>query len=262
MRLPTIVETGLLLLSLLLGTAAAGPVLPPAERDAVAGTAWWPQPRARAALLFVADARGDARLPMQAVELLHELGFSVMLLEGAALDVGPALALGRVGRAWAQLRQRQPGLPLVLAGHGSGATLAIALSDELVAAERPQLLWLLAPGRSGAPAWASRAGLAEGLIRPDVALARVDALCIGQIERATRVLVLHGDHDPQVTPEQTRALVAAAPEATVLRIRAAGRHDLLEGDESRTQVKRLLNGWLNALRRAAVLRSAGAAGPG
>ena len=88
-------------------------------------------------------------------------------------------------------------------------------------------------------------------------LARVDALCVGDLERATRVLMVHGGQDLEVPSTLTQAIADAAPDATVLLIKAAGHHDLLEAADSRSVLTRLINGWLAAHLRAGRLAKAG-----
>lgn len=253
-----------LLLALLLATAGAGPARSTAAPviDPVSGAAWWPQAKARAAVLFVADPRSGEQLPRQAVSLLRELGFGVMLLDPRAMDLGPARALDRVAQAWSALARHQPGVPRVLAGHGLGATLATLMTDGLDAAQRPQLLWLLAPGRPAPRRWFGGFDAPPDLARPDAALARVDALCIGEIERATRILMVHGGQDREVPSALTQAIANAAPDATVLLIKAAGHDDLLEAADSHRVLTQLLNSWLAAQLRASRLRAAGAGPPG
>ncbi len=245
--LPLAVLAALALVSTAVGLTR---VAPPDSADADSGDGWWPHRQAQAAILFVADPRSDARLLKQSITLLRELGFSVMIINPAARAVAPARALVKVELAWSDLRRRQPGLPLVMAGHGFGATLASVLASELEPASRPQLLWLLAPGRPAPWTLSERSSVPADLLRPEAALARVDALCIGQIQRATRLLLVHGSRDDLVSPLRTKALDDAAPEATVYRVKGAGHHDLLEAAESRSVLKRLLGGWLRAVRAA------------
>lgn len=206
---------------------------------------WFAHGRPLAAVMLVADARSDRRLLAEAVALLQGLRFSVLLVDDAGLP--PERAVQALQGAWQVLRRRSAGVPLALAGHGFGATLATVLADGLEADERPQLLWLLAPGRVAD----ADAPLTPDLKRPDAALARVDALCVGTRERATQVLLLHGAQDALVPAERTRALADAAPGATLYRVPAAGHHDLLAPTEVRERLGRLLLGWTVQARRRA-----------
>ncbi|MFO1329699.1 MAG: hypothetical protein U1F56_20230 [Rubrivivax sp.] len=235
-----------LLAALALGLALAAPA-PVPSRSAALASAGPAHPRPLAALLLVADARSDPRLLRELQRLLQGLRFDVRVVDVSALAGAPQLALDVLGRAWRGLRAQAPGLPLALAGHGFGATLATVMADGLEVDERPQLLWLLAPGRE---VQVDAATPALDLQRPEAALARVDALCVGTLQRATQVLLVQGAQDGLVADDRARAIADAAPAATVYRVPAAGHHDLLARTEVREQLARLLMGWTVQARRA------------
>lgn len=211
--------------------------------DAATGRGWFAHPRPLAALLLVADARSDARLLREAIALLRDAGVSVLLLAGTATAVGDGRAPGRLAEAWADLRRRGAGLPLALAGHGRGAMLATQLADSLEPPQRPQLLWLLAPGVAATDG----AGPPRAV---DAALARVDGLCNGRVERVTRVWLMHGTAELTSGASRTQALADASPAATLFRVPGAGSDDLLALADTRRQLLRLLSGWIHQVRAA------------
>lgn len=217
------------------------------------GPQWWPHDRPLAAALMVADPRAGPAPGRQLRALLERVGLSLMLLQAPLPGSAPAEALDAVARAWAQLRRHVGAapLPLVLAGHGFGATLAVALADALHPTQWPQLLWLLAPGRSAPWALTAASGAPEALLRPDVALARIDAVCNARTGALARVLLVQGERDAVVAPAQGRAMAAAAPGATLYRVRGAGHGDLLDGSEAQARLGRLVLEGVHAARRAA-----------
>jgi pimeloyl-ACP methyl ester carboxylesterase len=223
------------------------PAAPPAQAQ------WWPHARPLAAVLMVADPRAGAAPGQQLRAVLERVGLSLLLVQAPLPGHAPAQALEAVARGWAQLRRHvgTAPLPLALAGHGFGATLAVAMADALHPAQWPQLLWLLAPGRPGPWALTADSGAPEGLLRPDVALARIDAVCNARTGALARVLLVQGERDTVVAPEHGRAMAAAAPGATLYRVRGAGHDDLLAGSEAQARLSRLILEGVHAARRAA-----------
>lgn len=234
------------LLALALTSPAAGPALAPAwpAVDLGDGLRWQPHPRALAAGLFVAGPGTDPRLLREALGSMRDAGMSVFWLDPPLAPDATGDAIARTLRAWAELRRRHPGLPWAMAGHGAGATLAAQAADTVEPSTRPQLLWMMAP-RAGHEATDPAA-----LPRAEAAIARVDALCNGRVDRVTRIVVMQGVDDGQVDAQQARALAVAAPAATLYRVPRAGHHDLLAQPETRMRLQRQLLQWIHQARSA------------
>ncbi|MCX2862876.1 alpha/beta fold hydrolase [Paucibacter sp. PLA-PC-4] len=122
-----------------------------------------------------------------------------------------------VRAAWEQVAPRYQGLRRVIYGRSLGTALASGLAAEV----RPELTVLVSP-------YASMAALMR-LHYPWVPgrLLRYPLDTAADVARTKGpVLLLHGEQDALIPPQQAEQLLAHAPQARLLRIAGAGHNDL------------------------------------